>query len=686
MRIAWDVFLEDIDLSVTDPAGTKKSSLSGNTTSGRASEQVAFPNPVLGTYDITVHGYLNHETDYRGEMTVVIPTPKPKDADLDGEPDASDNCVNVPNPSQTDSDGDGQGDACDDPVQPLPADARTKVLDVTQSSGVTVQGPPPIVGPNLQGTGFSQGGKFAHTYALTLTDRYTDYKELEVRLDWGQAFKDYFTLEVRSPSGQILTGIFVNTKYQQVLFTAPPAGEYTLTVRESRTTTGPFTLSGFVTRATPKEFPVLGPIVSDPTRPRVVVADLDSGINPYHSFYYGSSDIYPDAHPSSVTQEVLADLGVKPENVVDLTRTGNLKADLAADAAFWSRVQRGELYHFRGTNIIATSYAGPSDVVLKPDVSKNPHGVGTSGAVLRANPDAVMLFVEQASQLGSEPSHRFAFLHPEVDMVTTSYGISIPQTGFPLPEYRVFRHTHQGVVGMGKLHFSSGGNGPGLTPARAGAGPWWSIGVSGIEEGSSEGDSALSGNFPDFVSDFTQTLPYCMDCEAGFREVGGTSFSTPRAAGVASKVLLEARRAVGHTGGIEDSVMAAGSGKSITNWTLRRALEQAAWIPDSLAYSPVDAVFDLFGLPIVPVATWLQTAWGDLTAAPERGVVPAALSELGLGTTPRAKMAGYCEFQTAVIEERKLYWDHIAPVPPDNPILGGETPPGPGAEDPFVYC
>ena len=310
--------------------------------------------------------------------------------------------------------------------------------------------------------------------------------------------------------------------------------------------------------------------------------------------------------------------------------------------------------------------------------------------MLTANPDAVLLFVEQASELGSAESHAFAFQHPAVDVVSTSYGVSIPNTGFPLPEYRAFEHTYEGVVTNGKLHFSSGGNGPGMTPLRAGAGPWWSIGVSGIEEGTSEGKSLLSGNFPDFVSDFTQMLPYCMDCEAGLSEVGGTSFSTPRSAGVASKVIVEARRLRGHAGGITAvdgfPVMVSGNGVPINNWLIRRALEQAAWIPDSLAYDPADGVNDLVGLPINPVAPWLQVGWGDLTAIASKGVVPSALSELGLGNAPRAKPTGFCEFQTVIIRERQVYWNNLAPLLPSNPVLGGDTPPGAPANDPFVYC
>lgn len=687
--IAWDLFVEDLDLEVTDPAGATALSDSGNTTSGEAAEQLVYANPAAGAYSARTYGWLSAATSYTGMATATIAVPS-EDADHDGVVDGDDNCAAIYNPSQADGDGDGAGDACDAPASEIPLDTPTQVFSTGGTSGVSVQPPPIGPGANFQGTGFSAGGELEHRYSLTLTSHYADYATLVVRLEWPLEFVDYFTLEGRSPAGQVLTGIFVNTHYQELVFEKPVAGEYEIVVRESRTTGGSFTLAGTVTRAAQPDFGPIPALVSDPARPRVVVAVLDSGINPYHDFYYAGGPAYPDGHPSAVTQEVLDALGVKPENVVTLTRTGNLASDLAADAAFWSRVVRGETYHFRGTHIIATSFAGGSDVVLRPDVSKSAHGVGTSSTVLTANPDAILLFVEQASELGSETSHRYAFLHPAVDVLTTSYGVSIPNTGFPLPEYRAFEHTYESTVGMGKLHFSSGGNGPGLTPLRAGAGPWWSIGVSGIEEHSSEGDTLLSGNFPDFVSDFTQTLAYCMDCEAGMTEVAGTSFSTPRAAGVASRVILEARAARGHAGGIVDAggqpVMITGAGDAISNWEVRRALEEASWTPDSTAYDPVDGVFDLAGLPINPVAPWLQIGWGDLTADPAKGVVPAALGGLGVGGGARAKGAGFCEFQTLIIEERKLYWNELAPALPDNPVLGGETPPGAPAEDPFVYC
>lgn len=439
-------------------------------------------------------------------------------------------------------------------------------------------------------------------------------------------------------------------------------------------------------------------------KPRVVVAVIDSGINPYHSFFNEGrpgleSRVYPrGSPPSSVTPEVLAEFGIDEDHILALTRTGDPEADFAADADLWANVQPGEPYWFRGTNIIAIGRDVSGPLIL-PDDTEDAHGVAVTAAVLAANPDAVIYFVEQESKettsndVGSSAAHAEGFLHPAVDIVSTSYGLI-----YSLPDAKPWYHTFESVVLLGKLHFSSAGNEPTLTSLRGGSGPWWSIGVSGIYEydGHHDEQSArdtLSSYFPDFVADYQQSLPLCATCQVGGDfEALGTSVAAARAAGVASRVLLEARRQLGHSGGIELvdglALMAAGRGISISNWQLRRALEQAAFVPTMDGYDPTYWPIAPVGLPVNPVAPWLEVGWGELSADPNKHVVSAALGALGLrGKAPESKDPGFCEFQTKLVQFRHARWDlsYLIDSVPDTELYGGDgtTPP---AEDPFIYC
>lgn len=69
-----------------------------------------------GTSDATYHNNVEIPVTVTGSGATPPPplvvTPPP-DADGDGVPDASDNCVDVVNPDQADADGDGKGNACD---------------------------------------------------------------------------------------------------------------------------------------------------------------------------------------------------------------------------------------------------------------------------------------------------------------------------------------------------------------------------------------------------------------------------------------------------------------------------------------------------------------------------------------------------------------------------------------------
>lgn len=407
--------------------------------------------------------------------------------------------------------------------------------------------------------------------------------------------------------------------------------------------------------------------------PRVVVAVIDSAFNPYHEYFHAGSPIYPGAEPSSVSPEVLAAFGITDDRILELTRTGNFSKDIAADEAKWAKVRAGRAYWFKGTNVIGISHA--TEPPLKPTAAKNPHGVGTVSRVLAANPEAVIVFVEN---FGAAESETFAMTHPAVDIISTSYG---PLASAPLPGHITDSFT--GIYVHGKLHFGAADNSPAVSTGDTTAGPWWSIGIAGLEEASSDGRQALSGNLVDFIADFTQEMPYCTTCERGLESASGTSFATPTSAGVASRILLEARRQLGHGGGIvkqdgaPPALIAAG-GKIITNWQFRRALEEAAWVPSLADYDPVQGVFDL-AYPVPPAAPWTVVGWGVLSADPARRVVRETLAQLGIGAAPtRIKDPGFCSHQTALIEARKAYWDWIN--------VGSQTFMNPPNPDPFVFC
>lgn len=403
---------------------------------------------------------------------------------------------------------------------------------------------------------------------------------------------------------------------------------------------------------------------TDAAASRVVVAVVDSGVNPYHDAYYDD--------PASVTPEVLAELGVAPENQVQLTRTGDFAADFAADSAFWESVQPGTPYWFQGTNLVGISFDSAGVPIFSDPGDE--HGTGTTSSVLDANPEAVVVLVEGT---GNADAETWAFTHPAVDIVSTSYGIpGSPPVPFHLT------NSFTGVVDLGKLHYGASDNSPALSPPDGTSGPWWSIAVAGFHEDTSGGRETLSGNVVDVVSDFTQDLPYCSDCEAGRESVGGTSFATPRSAGTASKVLLEARLAAGHEGGIVTAegaapLMVTGA-HELTNWELRRAFEEAAHYPTLDGYDPESAVFDDFGAtPVVEQAPYVQTGWGVFSPAEQYGVVGESLAQLGVAGEPRAaKGADACAFNTAQFELRKAYWDNVA--------IGSES--FLTSEDPYIRC
>jgi hypothetical protein len=390
-------------------------------------------------------------------------------------------------------------------------------------------------------------------------------------------------------------------------------------------------------------------------QPRVVVADIDTGINPYHSFFH--------VKHSSVTPAVLKEFGIRPDHVITLTRTGNFAADYAADKKrVWDRIRRGDLYYFTGTNIIATSFT-PGTRPILPDNNDDAHGVATAAAVATANPEAIILFVEDLGRDDPEnEGMRFAFTHPAVDILTTSFG------NFQgAPDLAGMNASYDSVVHLGKLYVAATANNPLPGPFQDPAGQWWDIAVAGFEYNTGYGWQVSSGTLPDFLGDYTQLLPNCAECESGTDRNYGDSFATPQVAGTISLAVLQARRAVGQTGGIvvrkgQAALMIDGGHRSVTNWQIRRAFEEAAHYPTASDYDPIaGTILDEVSVPINDQAPWLEAGWGVVMPTAKYGVVPHALARLGFGkSVGPTKAAGACQFETSVHQIRYAYWNRLA--------------------------
>lgn len=372
-----------------------------------------------------------------------------------------------------------------------------------------------------------------------------------------------------------------------------------------------------------------------PSAPRVVVGTTDTGVNPYHEHF--------QVDEPAVTPEVLAEFGIDESHVLHVGAT--YEEDV--ERGLYDDVVPGEDYWFAGTNLIVRA----DDVGVPLVADDHVHGVGVTGALVAANPEAVVFFVE-----GFKPAEVFA--HPAVDIVSTSFGTVMPvdtPLGGPL---NPFPGGHEAVVDGGKFLLTATPNVPTPAPADAAGGVWWAMNVSGWDEGPDEahGKQFFSTVTPDLVADFIQRLPYCFPCTDEYRQkTGGTSFAAPRTAGIASRILLEARRRTGHLGGITaDGLLVDADGVTISNWDLRRALEEGAASVHSATPSQreVELMFQDGTIPVLAPGAHAFTGWGLVTDDPAYGVVDETLAHLGLGDPTRSKPADVCTFMLAAFDVR----------------------------------
>ena len=382
-----------------------------------------------------------------------------------------------------------------------------------------------------------------------------------------------------------------------------------------------------------------------------VVAPIDTGINVYHD-HFRTNETYP--------QGLLDGLGVN--KVCEITMEGSWQERYDADKeTCWDTLTASDIVYFTGTKIIGSSPDGDSDILILDDPSDG-HGSAVTGAVLDANPNAVIFFVEGFS----EQAVQSAADQPLVDVITTSFGAigSIPVPG-------IERATESAVVEFGKIHTGAADNSPSPAVQDATAGPPWSIGIAGYAEEGDDQKEIMSGSYPDISADWTQVLPNHDDID-GYHETSGTSFATPRTAGIISFVLESLRDEYqdassgaspdARSKNLVNGTDAEGNTVSIDNAQIREAINLSAWYPD-LGWDPTSGT-----MPISPVAPCTQTGWGLVNLSN----IEPIIKHLN-GTEPLPERAGdvvaCMDLNQAA---REAYWGAYPTLPTQLQVIGEE--------------
>ena len=324
-----------------------------------------------------------------------------------------------------------------------------------------------------------------------------------------------------------------------------------------------------------------------------VVAPVDTGINVYHD-HFRTEEVYPNW--------LLESLGVT--KTCDITFDGSWQERYEADKeSCWDNITTSDIVYFSGTKIIGTSPDGQTDIHILDDPSDG-HGTAVTGAVLDANPDAVIFFVEGFST----EAVLAASNQPLVDIISTSFGAigSLPVPG-------IETGTYEAVVGNNKIHTGAADNTPSPAVQDATAGPPWSIGIAGYAEEGDDQKETMSGSYPDIAADWTQVLPNHDDTD-GYHETSGTSFATPRTAGILSFILQELREEFNDGGSgasterggyLVNGTTSDGEFFTIRNSEVRNALNLSAWYPSFTTWDPLSGT-----TPVSPVAPCTQVGWG----------------------------------------------------------------------------
>lgn len=397
------------------------------------------------------------------------------------------------------------------------------------------------------------------------------------------------------------------------------------------------------------------------SRPRTVVALVDTGINPYHEAFRRHEPVLDprrglEGYPAQARE-------------IDLSlEARSYETAVERDEETWRSIEEGELVTFPGTRIVAAvSFAEPEDDASGREappriLDQNGHGTATASMVARAGPSLDLV----ALQTGTNPAATGTALdwakdQPWIDIVSISIG-NIANA--PLGEL-LSPHAHEApatasirsFVDTGRPVVVGAGNQPTSSTTGEHSGPPWVITVGGGYN-RSHGEAAEASKHPDVLGPYLVQAAHHRSLERR-QWSAGTSFSAPVVSGTLGEALHRVRQAVDDFSGYEqgalvqarDSEGALEDGE-LTLAELRTGLNQSAvyWEPTDFDPTRSPTAFAT-PVPIAPTP-WPQMGWGFVNGTRVQPLADHLLGERPLD----AKPPGARDYQHAVISLRQTVW------------------------------
>lgn len=334
--------------------------------------------------------------------------------------------------------------------------------------------------------------------------------------------------------------------------------------------------------ALPKDRQVACSLKEFRKRPFVVIAFVDTGINPYHEDFRAPDFVH---HPSKYVAGYPKDARTFKAAFDAADRKG-YEAARKADELDWARVEPAKLYWFPGTRIIGGISIGPggtsADFPERRVIDDQGHGTGVAsvaaGRFFGSNPNALIVMVES---LGGA-SERWANSQEWIDIVSNSWGTL---ANLPLGDPESTREATrrgQSVVfsaGNGATNTNSSDIFPdGLDPCKCKtpdsdqsildpwSGPSWQITVGAASpiNGQAHWWHSIPVDVSSFGSKWRAAGAFGVEARIDednlqTRDFGGTSCAAPTTAGVLSSLIQRAREEFGDTseGQEKDAVVAS---------------------------------------------------------------------------------------------------------------------------------